>query len=102
MRRRVDMTVGVAYDADLSKVRDVLKDIISKEARVHSDPEPLIAVAELADNSVNFVVRVWTDTGDYWGVKFSMTETIKNRFDEEGIGIPFPQRDIHIVSGQLA
>jgi small conductance mechanosensitive channel len=101
-RRRVDMTVGVAYDADLSKVRDVLKDIISKESRVHTDPEPLIAVAELADNSVNFVVRVWTDTGDYWGVKFAMTETIKNRFDAEGIGIPFPQRDIHIVSGQLA
>ena len=101
-KRRVDMTVGGAYDADLSRVRDVLKDIISKESRVHSDPEPLIAVAELADNSVNFVVRVWTDTGDYWGVKFAMTETIKNRFDEEGIGIPFPQRDIHIVSGQLA
>ena len=101
-KRRVDMTVGVAYDADLSRVRDVLKDIISKESRVHSDPEPLIAVAELADNSVNFVVRVWTDTGDYWGVKFAMTETIKNRFDEAGIGIPFPQRDIHIVSGQLA
>lgn len=101
-RRRVDMTVGVAYDAELSKVRDVLKDIISKESRVHADPEPLIAVAELADNSVNFVVRVWTDTGDYWGVKFAMTETIKNRFDEAGIGIPFPQRDIHIVSGQLA
>ena len=101
-RRRVDMTVGVAYDANLSQVRDVLKDIISKEARVHSDPEPLIAVAELADNSVNFVVRVWTDTGDYWGVKFAMTEAIKNRFDKEGIGIPFPQRDIHIVSGQLA
>lgn len=101
-RRRVDMTVGVAYDANLSKVRDVLKDIISKESRVHSDPEPLIVVGELADNSVNFVVRVWTDTGDYWGVKFSMTETIKNRFDEEGIGIPFPQRDLHIVSGQLA
>ena len=101
-RRRVDMTVGVAYDADLSKVRDVLKDIISKESRAHADPEPLIAVAELADNSVNFVVRVWTDTGDYWGVKFAMTETIKNRFDEAGIGIPFPQRDLHIVSGQLA
>lgn len=101
-RRRVDMTVGVAYDANLSKVRDVLKDIISKESRVHSDPEPLIVVGELADNSVNFVVRVWTDTGDYWGVKFAMTETIKNRFDEEGIGIPFPQRDLHIVSGQLA
>ena len=99
--RRVDMTVGVAYDADLSVVRDVLNDIISKEERVLKDPAPLIAVAELADNSVNFVVRVWTSTGDYWGVKFAMTETIKNRFDAEGIGIPFPQRDIHIVSGQL-
>ncbi len=100
--RRVDMTVGVAYDADLSVVRDVLKDIISKESRVHATPEPLIAVAELADSSVNFMVRVWTDTGDYWAVKFAMTETIKNRFDAEGIGIPFPQRDIHIVSGQAA
>jgi small conductance mechanosensitive channel len=100
--RRVDMTVGVAYDADLSIVRDVLKDIISKESRIHSSPEPLIAVAELADSSVNFVVRVWTDTGDYWGVMFEMNETIKNRFDAEGIGIPFPQRDLHIVSGQVA
>ncbi len=99
--RRVDMTVGVSYDADLSVVRDVLNDIISKEERVHQDPAPLVAVAELADNSVNFVVRVWTSTSDYWGVKFAMTETIKNRFDAEGIGIPFPQRDIHIVSGQL-
>jgi small conductance mechanosensitive channel len=100
--RRVDMTVGVAYDADLSVVRDVLNDIISKEKRVLKDPAPLVAVAELADNSVNFVVRVWTSTSDYWGVKFAMTETIKNRFDAEGIGIPFPQRDIHIVSGQMA
>ena len=100
--RRVDMTVGVAYAADLSVVRDVLKDIISKESRIHSDPEPLIAVAELADSSVNFVVRVWTDTGDYWAVMFAMNETIKNRFDAEGIGIPFPQRDLHIVSGQVA
>ena len=100
--RRVDMTVGVSYDADLSVVRDVLNDIIGKEERVLTDPAPLVAVAELADNSVNFVVRVWTKTGDYWGVKFDMTETIKNRFDAEGIGIPYPQRDIHIVSGQMA
>ena len=100
--RRVDMTVGVAYDADLSQVRDVLKDIISKESRIHAEPEPLIVVGELADNSVNFIVRIWTNTADYWGVKFAMNETIKNRFDEAGIGIPFPQRDIHIVSGQVA
>jgi len=100
--RRVDMTVGVAYDADLSKVKDVLNDIISKEARIHADPAPQVAVAELADSSVNFVVRVWTGTADYWGVKFDITETIKNRFDAESIGIPFPQRDIHIVSGGAA
>jgi small conductance mechanosensitive channel len=100
--RRVDMTVGVAYDADLSTVRDVLQDIISKEGRILSDPAAQIAVAELADSSVNFIVRVWTKSGDYWGVKFDMTETIKNRFDEAGIGIPFPQRDIHIVSGAAA
>ncbi len=100
--RRVDMTVGVAYDANLSKVKDVLIDIISKESRIHADPAPQVAVAELADSSVNFVLRVWTNTADYWGVKFDITETIKNRFDEEGIGIPFPQRDIHIVSGGAA
>jgi small conductance mechanosensitive channel len=100
--RRVDMTVGVAYDADLSKVRDVLNDIISKDERILSDPAPQVAVAELADSSVNFVVRIWTKTGDYWGVKCDTTETIKNRFDEAGIGIPFPQRDIHIVSGSAA
>ena len=100
--RRVDMTVGVAYDANLSKVKDVLIGIISKESRIHADPAPQVAVAELADSSVNFVVRVWTNTADYWGVKFDITETIKNRFDEEGIGIPFPQRDIHIVNGGVA
>jgi small conductance mechanosensitive channel len=100
--RRVDMTVGVAYDADLSKVREVLNDIISKDARILPDPEPLVVVGELADSSVNFIVRVWTKGTDYWGVKFDATEAIKNRFDEAGIGIPFPQRDIHIVSGSAA
>jgi len=97
--RRVDMTVGVAYDADLAHVKNVLNDIIGKDERILADPEPQVAVAELADNSVNFVVRVWTRTANYWGVMFDTTETIKNRFDKEGIGIPFPQRDIHIVSG---
>ena len=100
--RRVDMTVGVAYDADLSKVRDVLNDIISKDDRILSDPPPLVVVGELADSSVNFIVRVWTKSGNYWGVMFDANETIKNRFDEVGIGIPFPQRDIHIVSGSAA
>ena len=100
--RRVDMTVGVAYNADLAKVKDVLNDIISKDGRILADPAPQVVVAELADSSVNFVVRVWTNTGDFWGVKCDTTEAIKNRFDAEGIGIPFPQRDIHIVSGGIA
>jgi small conductance mechanosensitive channel len=100
--RRVDMTVGVGYDADLSVVKTVLNDIISKDERVLSDPEPQIAVAELADSSVNFVVRIWVKTDDYWGVKFDTTETIKVRFDAEGIGIPFPQCDVHLVSGEAA
>jgi len=80
----------------------VLNEIISKEERILADPAPQVAVAELADSSVNFIVRVWTSTSDYWGVKFAVTETVKNRFDAEGIGIPFPQRDIHIVSGSQA
>jgi small conductance mechanosensitive channel len=100
--RRVDMTVGVAYDSDLAKVKAVLNDIISKDERIHADPAPQVVVAELADSSVNFVVRVWTSKDDYWAVNFDTTETIKNRFDAEGIGIPFPQRDIHIVSGGAA
>ena len=100
--RRVDMTVGVAYDADLSKVKEVLNDIISQDERILSDPPSQVVVAELADSSVNFNVRVWAKSEDYWGVKFDTTETIKNRFDEAGIGIPFPQHDIHIVSGSAA
>jgi small conductance mechanosensitive channel len=100
--RRVDMTVGVAYDADLSHVKKVLNDIISQDERILAEPASQVVVAELADSSVNFVVRVWTKSADFWAVKCDMTETIKNRFDAEGIGIPFPQRDIHIVSGTAA
>jgi len=100
--RRVDLTVGVAYDADLKHVRKVLENIIAGDERILSDPAHLIAVAELADNSVNFIVRVWVRSADYWDVFFDMNETIKNRFDEEGIGIPFPQRDIHLYEHKAA
>jgi small conductance mechanosensitive channel len=99
--RRVDLSVGVAYDSDLSHVKKVLNDIISQDERVLADPPPQVVVAELADSSVNLVVRVWTKSGDYWAVKCDMTETIKNRFDAEGINIPFPQREIRIIAGQL-
>lgn len=100
--RRVDLTVGVAYDADLKEVRSVLEDIISKDERIMSDPEHQIAVSELADNSVNFVVRLWVKSADYWDVYFDTNESVKLRFDEAGIGIPFPQRDVHLFEHKAA
>lgn len=100
--RRVDLTVGVSYDADLKEVRTILEDIVSKDARILSDPEHQVAVAELADNSVNFVVRVWVVSADYWGVFFDTTEAVKVRLDQAGIGIPYPQRDVHVYEHKAA
>lgn len=100
--RRVDLTVGVSYDADLKEVRAILEDIVSKDARILADPEHQIAVAELADNSVNFVVRVWVESADYWGVFFDSTEAVKLRLDQAGIGIPYPQRDVHLYEHKAA
>ena len=100
--RRVDLTVGVSYDADLAQVKAILADIASKDDRVKTDPEPMIAVSELADNSVNLVMRLWTNTGDYWGVYFDTTEAVKLRMDEAGIGIPYPQRDVHLYEHKVA
>ena len=100
--RRVDLTVGVAYDADLKEVRSILEDIASKDGRILKDPAHQIAVSELADNSVNFVFRLWVNSADYWGVFFDTNEMVKNRFDEAGIGIPFPQRDVHLYEHKAA
>lgn len=94
--RRVDLTVGIGYGDDIDKAMDVIKRIARDDTRIHGDPEPFVAVANLGDNAVELVVRVWVDAGDYWGVKFDMTKTIKQTFDKEGISFPFPQRDVHI------
>ena len=94
--RRIDMVVGVSYDADLSHVKKVLEDILAKESRVLEDPAPTIGVLELADNSVNFAFRPWVNAADYWGVHFDLHAAVKTHFDEEGIGIPYPQRDVHL------
>jgi len=94
--RRVDMVVGVSYDDDLDKVRKTLEELLAADERVLSEPAPLIAVSALADSSVNFVVRPWVKSADYWGVMFEMTEAIKKRFDKEGISFPFPQQDVHL------
>ncbi len=94
--RRVDMVVGVSYEDDLDKVRSTIEELIAAEDRILDDPAPTIAVSELADSSVNFVVRPWVKTADYWGVMFDLTEAIKKRFDQDGISFPFPQQDVHL------
>ena len=94
--RRVDLVIGVSYKADLSHVKAVLENILANDDRILMDPAPTIGVLALADNSVNFAVRPWVDTANYWPVYFDLHAAIKTRFDEEGIGIPFPQRDLHL------
>ena len=96
--RRVDMTIGVSYDDDLDKVRETIQALIDADPRIHKDPEPAIVVSALSDSSVNFTVRTWVNTGDYWGVKFDLTEAVKKRFDQEGISFPFPQQDVHLYN----
>ena len=100
--RRIDMVVGVSYDADLSHVKKVLEDILAKESRILEDPAPTIGVLELADNSVNFAFRPWVNAADYWGVHFDLHAAVKTRFDEEGIGIPYPQRDVHLYQQEAS
>lgn len=95
-KRRIDMVIGVSYGDDLDKVRSTLEDLVSADERILQDPPCIIAVSALADSSVNFVVRPWVKTADYWGVHFALTEAIKKRFDKEGISIPFPQQDVHL------
>ncbi len=100
--RRVDMVIGVGYGDDLKKVREILEDILAKDDRFLEDPAPTIGVLELGDNSVNFAVRPWVKKEDYWGAYFDVTETVKRRFDEEGISIPYPQRDVHLYEHKEA
>ncbi len=94
--RRVDLVAGIGYGDDIDKAKAVLEGILAADKRVLKDPAPTVAVVEMADSSVNIVVRPWVDGADYWGVYFDTTETIKKRFDEEGISIPFPQQDVHL------
>lgn len=93
--RRVDFVFGVSYEDDLKVVKSTLHEVIAQDSRVLPDPEPFVAVSELADNSVNFVVRVWVKSADYWGVHFDTIERVKLAFDEKGISIPYPQMQLH-------
>jgi small conductance mechanosensitive channel len=94
--RRVDWTFGIGYGDDVDKAYEVLNRLIEGDDRILKDPEPFMAVKELADSSVNIVVRVWVNSADYWPVHFRMNEEVYKTFDKEGLSIPFPQRDIHL------
>ena len=99
--RRVDIIASCGYEDDIDKVKEILRDILNQEDRILAEPEPKIAVSELADNSINFIVRPWVNSSDVLNVRYSILEQIKKRFDEEGISIPYPQRDVHIYNHDI-
>ncbi len=94
--RRVDMVVGVSYEDDLKKAREIIEGALAQDERILKDPPPTVAVSELGDSSVNFVVRPWVKTADYWAVRFAVTEKVKVALENGGVTIPFPQHDIHV------
>ena len=100
--RRVDMVFGISYEDDLKKAQQVIEKVLAADERILPDPAPLVAVSELADSSVNFVVRPWTKSGDYWPTYFDLTAKIKVALEDNGLTIPFPQRDVHVKDGNLA
>lgn len=95
--RRVDLVMGVDYGDDLDVAMATINRVIGEESRAKTDPEPMVAVSELADNSVNFVVRVWVDAGDYWGVYFDLTKKLKEQLEADGLNFPYPQRTVHMA-----
>lgn len=94
--RRVDMVIGVSYNADLKKTKEVLMKVLQDDGRVLPEPEPRVSVNELADSSVNFIVRPWVNSEDYWPFYWDTMENIKLALDDAGIGIPYPQMDVHL------
>ena len=95
-KRRVDLVIGISYEDDLKTAQKIIENVLASDERVLQDPKSNVAVFELADSSVNFVVRPWVNSADYWDIYFDMTAKIKLALDENGISIPFPQRDVHI------
>ena len=90
------MVFGIGYDDDIRKAREIMQGIIDADERILKEPAALIAVGELGDSSVNFNVRPWVNSGDYWAVLFDLNEKIKIAFDDNGISIPYPQMNVHI------
>ena len=95
-QRRVDLVFGIGYDDNIRMAKETLEQILSEDDRILTDPAPVVAVSELADSSVNFVVRPWVKSADYWSVYYDLNEKVKLTFDEKNISIPFPQSDVHL------
>ena len=95
--RRLDLALGISYEDNIEMAVQAINQTIGADARVLKDPEPLVAVSELADSSVNFVIRVWCEASDYWALKFDMTRALKEKMDSEGISIPYPQQTVHMI-----
>jgi small conductance mechanosensitive channel len=95
--RRVDLALGISYEDNIEMAVAAINQTIGADDRVLKDPEPMVAVSELADSSVNFVIRVWCDAADYWALKFDMTRALKEKMDSEGISIPYPQQTVHMI-----
>lgn len=100
--RRVDMVMGISYDDDIGRAIETMNRVIREDPRVLADPAPQIAVSELADSSVNLVVRPWCNGGDYWNVRFDLTRRFKEELERAGCSIPYPQRDVHLVQEEPA
>ncbi len=98
--RRLDLVAGVSYGDDIKKVKAILKEILDNEPRILPEPEPTIGLMEMGDSSINFAFRPWVKVEDYWDLFFELQEKIKTRFDEEGVTIPFPQRDVHLFKAE--
>lgn len=94
--RRVDFVFGIGYDDDIDKAMGLIHEIVAADERTHKDPEPFVVVGELGASSVDLIVRIWCDSGDYWGLKFDVTKAVKQRFDAEGVSFPYPQTDVHL------
>ena len=95
--RRVDLVIGVSYDAYIPDAKKLLREVVESDERVLEDPAVFVAVTELADSSVNFTIRAWVNSADWWPTLCDLTENIKLKLDEAGIGIPYPQMDVHIA-----
>jgi len=95
--RRLDLLFGIGYDDDIDQAIKIINDIIAADKRCHADPEPLVVVGNLGESSVDLVVRIWCNSGDYWALKWDMLKTVKQTFNKKEISIPYPQRDVHLI-----